>query len=135
MRHHENTVFGESRDPFRFKGINQHHGGLLHAGSMRQDPSRGHQQVQRHVVDDGLWPTLLAKGITDRTLLLDSRERGGELLVLHIRQPQGFTRDRLLKHQGIECLRDCGGPNHLVFDSITQFAFVAVVGNPPQNLR
>lgn len=66
---------------------------------MAEHAARGDQEIEPHIVDDRLPARDLREQIADGSLLLHALERGGELLVLHIRQPKRLASNRLLKHQ------------------------------------
>ena len=134
VRHHEDAVFGERRDPLRLEGVDEHGGRLLHPRCVREDAAGSDQQVEGHVVDDRAAPFLLTEKVSDRPLLLHALERGGEFLVLHVGQPQGFPRDGLLEDQGAERLRNRRRPDHLVFDPVAQGPLVHVDVDPAEHV-
>ena len=71
MGHHENTVFGECGYTFWLERINKHHSSLLHMGSMGQHSSGSNQQIQLHIINNGLATNFLAERIAYGSLLLD----------------------------------------------------------------
>ena len=97
VRHHEDAVLGQGRDPFGLECVDEHCGGLGHARGVRENAAGGDQEIQGHVVDDCLATGLLAEGVTDGSLLLDSLESRGEVLVLLVGQSQRLTGDSLFK--------------------------------------
>ena len=133
MRHHEDAVLGQPRDPFRLEGVDQHHRRLLHARGVGEDSARSNEQIESHVVDDRPVPRVLSEGVADRPLLLHSRQRRRELLVLDVREPQGLARDSLLEHQCFQRLWNRRRADHLVLHAGAQFAFVGLIRNPAQD--
>ena len=82
-----------------------------------------------------VWPgASLPEGVSHRPLLLHPLERRRKLLVLHVGQAERLARDRLLKHERLERLRNGRGPDHLVLDAVPQFAQVHIEGHPSQDV-
>ena len=101
---------------------------------MGQNPPASHNQIQVQHVDQRLSGPLLVKDIRDGALLLDALESSGEGLVMAERQAQGFARDRLLDHQFLEGLGNCGRPDHFVLDAVAQVLFIDRERHPPHDV-
>ena len=134
MRHHEDRVLRELGEALRLEAVDEHRGRLLHLGRMAEDAARRDEEIELHVVDDGLAARLLREDIADGALLLHALQRRRELLVLRVRKAQRLARDGLLEHQRLRRLRDRGRADHLVLDAVPQLALVHVDVHPAQHL-
>ena len=132
--HHENAVLGQTGDPLRKEGVNQHHGGLLLAGRVREHAARSHQQVQVHHLDQRFDPGILIEGVGDGALLLHPLESGGKGPVLEKGQAKRLSGDRLFEDQLLGRLGDGGRPDHLVLDPVAQVPLFHGKGHPPHDV-
>ena len=135
MRHHEDAVLGELGEAFRLEGVDQHHGGLLHARGVREHAARGDEQVELHVVDDRL-PAADCEKVSPivRCCCTPLSVVANALCWMYASR----RASRETACSKISASSVCGivvGPDHLVLDPIPQLAFVHVDMDPAQHVR
>ena len=133
LRHHEDRIDRQPRDPFGIEPVQQQHRGLVPARRVGEHSARADEQVQLHHLDQRRRHRLL-EGVGDRPLPLHPFQLRRELLVLLEGQPQCLARDGMLDLKLLERLRDRRRPDHLVLDAVPEVALVDGEGNPALEL-